>query len=266
MLRLVLESHSNIECFDEEIAYNLLLRETKEVSTTDNMDKPGVILQGFKIPRFTEQLTWRELSDPDYGIFLSFYRNEKVIHVVRDVRDVVSSMLKLKVLEETSWLEKYGIVILDSMFRNPNVHEVFKEKYRELNQQGMPLHLAGALYWEIKNQGYFDLKRSGMPVFAVCYERFVASPTKELLQICHFLGIDWSDALLNHPEYPHAEVDEQGRAIGRTDPRRSIDTKSVGGHRGFLKDRQVHEIDELTAMMRKRLDTDLQYNRLYRTA
>jgi hypothetical protein len=213
-------------------------------------------LRGFKIPRFAEQLTWQEFSDPDYGTFPSFYNGEKVIHVVRDVLDVVGSMMKLKAAAEMSWLQKYGRSILDAMVRNSNTDKAFKEKYKELERQRMPLHLVGALYWEVKNQGYFDLQKCAKPVFAVKYERLVASPKEGLQQICRFLGIEWSDALLNHPAHSHGELDERGRAIGETDPRRNIDTSSVGGYRNLLNERDAFEVNLLTRDMGRRLELE----------
>jgi len=257
MLRLVLESHPGIQCFDESVGYDLIVREARSEGRPMLSVKPDALLLGFKIPRFAEQLTWQEFSDPDYGVFPSFYNDEKVIHVVRDVLDVVGSMMKLKAAAETSWLEKYGLSILGAMILNPNIHERFKEKYRELERRGMPLHLVGALYWEVKNQGYFDLQKRAKPVFAVKYEYLVASPKEDLQQICRFLGIEWSEALLNHPAYLHGELDERGRAIGETDPRRSIDASSVGGYRNFLKEQQAFEINSFTEDMRHRLECEM---------
>ncbi len=127
----------------------------------------------------------------------------------------------------------------------------------ELQRRGMPLHLAGALYWEIKNQGYFDLQRHAKPVFGIKYECLVASPKEGLQEICRFLGIEWNDALLNHPAHLHGELDERGRAIGETDPRRSIDTSSIGGYRNLLKEQQVFEINSLTEDMRRRLEGEI---------
>jgi hypothetical protein len=257
MLRLVLESHPGIQCFDESVGYDLLVREAREEGWPVLQVDPEASLQGFKIPRFAEQLTRQGFSDPDYGVFPSFYNDEKVIHVFRDVLDVVGSMMKLKATTEASWLEKYGLRILGAMVLNPNADGVFKEKYKELERRGMPLHLVGALYWEIKNQGYFDLQRLGKPVFAVKYEHLVASPKQELQQICRFLGIEWSDVLLNHPAHPHGELNERGYAIGETDPRRSIDTSSVGGYRNLLNEQQAFEINSLMEDMRHRLECEI---------
>jgi len=212
---------------------------------------------GFKVPRFAEQLTRREFRDLTYGVFSSFYHDEQVIHILRDVLDVVGSMLKLKAAGETSWLEMYGVSILQTMIRHPDINGALKRKYTEVEEQGLPLHLVGALYWEIKNHGYFDLQVCKKPVMSVKYEHLVTSPEYELRRICRFLGIDWHAALLNHPAYLHGELDQRGRAIGETDPQRSIDANSVGGYRAVLTEQQIDDITSLTREMSHRLTCDV---------
>lgn len=241
MIRLILESHHLIQCFDEAAGYDLLMSESKGKSSKF-LVKEGAALLGFKIPRFAEQLTWKEFSDPDYGVFPSFYQNQKVIHVFRDALDVIGSMMRLKAPGGTSWLDRYGRSILQALIQHPYVSALYKEKYSALEQKRLPVHLVGALYWEIKNQGYFDLLEHNRPVYAVKYESLVSSPETELLKLTQFLGVCWSDSLLNHPDHPHAELDEKGNAIGETDPRRSIDTQSIGSHRHLMTEQQIQEV------------------------
>jgi len=243
MLRLILESHPAIQCFDEAAGYDLLVRESKGEGG-EFLVKEGITLLGFKIPRFAEQLTWPEFIDPDYGTFPSFYNNQKVIHVVRDVLDVVGSMMRLKTVGGASWLDRYGRTILQALIQHPNVSAAYKKKYADLERQELPLHLVGALYWEIKNQGFLDLLERKKPVCAVRYESLVGSPMSELLKLTQFLGVNWSDSLINHPEHPHGELDENGIAIGETDPSRSIDTKSIGGYRHLMTGQQVEEVKD----------------------
>ena len=245
MLRLILESHPVIQCFDEASGYDLLVRESKG-EHSEFLVKEGAALLGFKIPRFTEQLTWSEFTDPDYGTLPSFYKNEKVIHIFRNVLDVVGSMMKLKTIGGGSWLNRYGRTILQALIQHPNVRALYRGKYIALERQGLPAHLVGALYWEIKNQGFFDLVEHNKSVCAVRYESLVDAPKNELLKLSKFLGVRWDDALLSHHEHPHTELDENGIAIGNTDPRRSIDTKSIGGHRQLMTEQQIQEVKSFT--------------------
>lgn len=240
MLRLVLESHPAIQCFDEAAGYDFLIRQMKGESVELPVKKRASI-QGFKIPRFAEQLTRPVFIDPDYGTFPSFYKNQKVVHVFRDVLDVIGSMMKLKTAEGVSWADKYGRTILQSMISHQETDSIYKKKYEDIVRLGLPAHLVGALYWEVKNQGFFDLREHNSPVYPIRYEALVASPREELLKVCQYLEVEWSDALLNHPAYPHTELDENGRAIGETDPYRGIDMRSVGGHRHLMTDKQISE-------------------------
>ena len=254
MLRLVLESHSAIQCFDEAMGYELLIKETKG-EVVDYSRKLGAILLGFKIPRFAEQLTRSEFNDPDYGQFSSFYKDQKVVHVFRDTLDVICSMIRLKADGDVSWLDKYGRIILQSMIADQTPDSIYRKKYADVEQMGLPAHLVGALYWEIKNQGFFDLRNLNKPVHPIRYEALVASPREELLKLCQFLDVEWSDELLNHPVHPHAELDEKGKAIGETDPRRSIDTSSIGVNRDLLTDKQIREIQSFVGDMSCQIDS-----------
>ncbi len=241
MLRLILESHPSIQCFDEAAGYDLLVSESKGESS-EFLVKNGAALLGFKIPRFTEQLTWSEFSDPDYGAFPSFYKDQKVIHIYRNALDVIGSMMRLKALDGASWINRYGRSILQALIQRPSISALYKKKYMALERHGLPVHLVGALYWEIKNQGFFDLLDRNKPAYAIRYESLVGSPKSELLKLVQFLGVSWSDSLLSHPEHPHAELDENGIAIGETNPRRSIDTQSIGGYRNLMTEQQIQEV------------------------
>lgn len=241
LLRLILESHPNIQCYDEGLGYDILINESKG-DGKEFLVKEGATLSGFKVPRFAEQLTWIEFSDPDYGVFPSFYQDQKVIHVIRNPLDVVGSMMKLKTNDETSWLDQYGCSILQALIQHPNISAVYKNKYVAIERQGLPVHLVGALYWEIKNQGFLELLEHNKPVCAVRYESLVSSPKIELLKLSQFLEVSWNDSMLNHSDYPHAELDEKGIAIGETDPRRGIDTQSIGGYHHLLTEQQIQEL------------------------
>lgn len=163
MLRLALESHPAVLCADEAVGYDILVRESKG-EHCEIPAKEGATLLGFKIPRFTEQLLWKEFVDSDYGVFPSFYKDEKVIRIVRDALDVVGSMMKLKTEGGASWLDRYGRSILEALIRHPNISAQYRQAYEALERQGLPVHLVGALYWQVKNQGLLDLLDRGKPV------------------------------------------------------------------------------------------------------
>lgn len=256
MLRLVLESHPYIHCFDEAVGYKLLISEVKN-ELIDFKYKEGARFVGYKIPRFSEQLTRQRFDDPDYGEFSSFYKGDRVIYIFRDVFDVLGSMIKLRADAKNSWLEKYGLEILQAMLSRQYVDTHYKKKYEFVERAGFPAHLVGALYWEVKNLGFFDLCDSNAPVYPVRYEDLVAQPKDELIPLCRFLGLDWSEELLNHPNHSHDELDANGKAIGETDPLREIDTRSVGAYRDLLTESQIREVRDFVGEISSRIDLAL---------
>jgi hypothetical protein len=243
LLRLVLGSHEEILCFDEAVSYDLLRAEAPGTRTR-TAERPSTQIVGFKVPRFSEQLTRPIFTDPLYGALPSFYMGDKVVFLFRDVLDVIKSMIKLKEGEE-AWIDKYGREILSFMVSQPGSNIGFKSKYEFIGRLGFPSHLVGALYWAMKSQGYFELAKRGLPVLPVRYERFVSDPRVELARICGFLRVPWSDALLSHHLRSHDELDEFGLAIGGTDPKRRIDVNSIRGASQLLTRSQEVEIIQL---------------------
>lgn len=226
MLRLVLDSHPDIRCFDEALAYDYLTG--RQPAALQKLEEQGVSAVGFKIPRFAEQLGWPEHVDPDYGRFASFYNGEKTLFIVRDVCDVVSSMASLKANATETWIDRYAAPILRATLPEYPGGEDLRKKFSELEARGFPRHLLGALYWEAKNRGLLSMLEAGSPVLPLSYEALVEDPRPIMERVMAFLSLDWNDALLLHHHQEHQELDERGMAIGNTDPKRAIDRNSVG--------------------------------------
>jgi hypothetical protein len=90
LLRLILESHPDVFCYDELIGYAVLQKPAIETF-------PQAPLVGFKLPCWTEQLTKPLLFDEGVdGSCRSFYGGEKILFLQRGVRDTIASMLKLR--------------------------------------------------------------------------------------------------------------------------------------------------------------------------
>jgi len=253
LLRLVLETHANIHCFDEQLGYLILIGEVRG-EQVDYTTTAGTELIGFKIPRYAEQLLRDEFDDIDYGKCPSFYRGEPVIHMVRDPLDVIASMLTLKVPGRRTWIELYGRSILDHQFTYPAIRKRYGDYYRAVEDAGRPDHLVGALYWLVKNHGLMELLEEDKPVLPISYEAMVTNPEYFLRIICRFLQVPWSDELLYHDRYQHCELDEKGMAIGNTNPKRSIDDRSVGRYKKVLDKEQVEEVENFTNTMIQQLE------------
>jgi len=226
MLRLIVECHSELACLDEPRSHRVLAGCEYEGEVT----KPRI---GFKIPRLAEQLDHPQPYD--YGLtekVSSFYRRQCVLFMVRDYKDVVASMLKLR--GHKSWLEEWGIPILN---HKAETEPDFAHRWREelaLCRSSESLVALGALYWAYKNEALLRYLRLQYPVLPIAYETLVSDPRAELNRVCKFLGVAFQETLLEHPQHPHGELSERGLAIGNTDPKRGIDTSSVGQWRDWL--------------------------------
>ncbi|MGA3202069.1 MAG: sulfotransferase [Bryobacteraceae bacterium] len=262
LLRLVLDSHPEIRCFDELQSYRLLASKSSEQTIRESW-------VGLKIPRWTEQLD--SPVQLDFGLIEKadhIYEGQKILFLVRDYRDTIASMLKLKDGSE-SWLAHWAKPTLDTIasmlklklklkygaeswlgrWAKPTLRwkvetePGFATKWRrelELCRASRGSLVAlGALYWSYKNEALLRYSERGHPVLGVSYEQLVREPETELRRICSFLDIDFSNELLDHSSKLHGEVFESGRTVGNTDPRRSIDTSSVGQWREFFGDKDA---------------------------
>jgi hypothetical protein len=231
LLRLILECHPDVSCLDEQQAYRALVR--------DEPVPPGKLRLGFKIPRWTEMLAAPSFPDHELGTVVGpVYRGEPLLFMLREVRDTVASMLRLRASRQHSWLDYWGRRELAQKMREPEFRDRFHREIDTVRAGGDALHLVGALYWKYKTRAYLQYRDGGWPVCPVRYESLVASPEEHLRRALACLGLRWNAALLSHPHFPHAEVGADGTTTGKTDPRRPIDTRSVGQWRQVLSGEQ----------------------------
>ena len=228
LMRLVLEAHPNVFCYDELKGYQALQQGVVE-------DRPDVRLVGFKIPRWTEQLTQKILFDegPE-GPCHNFYRREKILFLQRNVRDTIASMLKLKPAEAT-WCELWVPRIIEAKLTHD---ATFRQRYSAeldaIERSDRRLIGLAALYWKYKTDAFFAYRKEGFPVLAVPYEQLVVDPRPVLETVCAHLDIPFHDNLLRHNECKHSELFENGLTLGNTDPKKPIQCDSVGQWERFL--------------------------------
>lgn len=248
LMRLVLECHPDVFCFDETRGYQVL--------ASDDRDVPAGKAVGFKIPRWTEQLADPVLADEGLAERAPrFYAGEPVVFMLRDVRDIAASMMKLDA-GRGSWLDVYGRSILDAKIRQPAFASRYQREITLVRSTGDAAAVA-ALYWKYKTDAYFDYRARGWPVLGVGYEALVACPEPWLRRVVGFLGLPWHPALLDHPAVPHAEVEPCGFTVGRTDPKRAIDGGSVGQWRETLTAAQVGRIEVVAGDLMARVGREL---------
>lgn len=241
LMRLILDSHSRVRCFDETEGYKIL------TTNADNFDgySHDTILTGFKIPRFTEQLLESTMNDLDYGTFSSFYNNDPVIFLVRDYRDVVRSMIRLRYPDGESWVSKYGAQILKYNSLRSGFNVELKKEIDNIDMEANSEHIIGALYWKYKTDALFSLSKANIPIFVVSYELLVQDPFAVLNPLMKFLQIEWQDSLLYHNKIEHTELDCNGIAIGGTDSKLPIHKNSVKAYNNFFTSDDLQRMHEL---------------------
>lgn len=237
LTRLVLESHSQIYCFDELLGYSVL---AGNASAAD-IQEP---LVGFKIPRWAEQLLEDELWDeglPERA--RNIYRGEKIIFLIRDVRDTIVSMMKLPG-PVNRWLDTYPPQIIGAKAARI---EAFRTRYAhdlELVQSAAdPAVAMGALYWKYKTSALEHYTGKGLPVFVLQYQDLVQNSAEVLPALCEFLGIQWEPGLLDHHCFSHGEVFPNGMTLGNTDPQQPIHTASLDQWKLYFTEDQLAGID-----------------------
>lgn len=250
MMRLILESHRDIQCIDEQYSYEMLAGRLQQAD-------PTAPVVGFKIPVWSEQLLqdrlhWNEYSY-QYGTepVPNFYDREPLIFMVRSPLDTISSMMMLKV-ESDSWLERVGVPVVRSMAESGRLSDEFHADLESASSCEHPEVAIGALYWKIKSSAALSYLEADLPVHLVIYERFVANPAAFLPGILRRIGVDWDENVLLHHEKSHGELIE-GRAIGDTDPARAIDTRSIGRSNNSLSANQVDLITRMAGDLERKL-------------
>lgn len=234
LMRLVLECHSDIQCYDEMASYRILKGVRKVIRTKRFV--------GLKTPCITEQFSEPTISDVRLlKATRNDYAGQKLIFLIRDVRDVVTSMLKLRIGGK-SWLEKCGIPTLEWTAANPYFMQHYGGRLQDAKRARFPKLASGALYWRYKSEALLQYQRRGYPVLMVQYENLVSQPRVELSRVCEFLDVGWRSELLNHPAHTHGEIGRNGLAMGDTDPKRGIDERSIGQWSDRFSPEEVDEI------------------------
>lgn len=241
LLRLILNSHSQITCHDEAISYETFME--PEFSSRKH-DSDNIV--GYKIPRFTEQLLSSVVSDTDYPHVPQFFSNDdQIIFISRDVLDVISSMKSLNVSNGVSWLQKYAVAILKFKMKDNAFSEKYRREIEIVEKQNYGDGAVGALYWKYKNDSLFEYQKHGLKLISVQYENLVSTPRLEIEKILDFLRVPFEDSVLNHHRQQHGELEPDGNAIGGTDPSKAIFTSSIGRHYKILSQDEIQVIQEI---------------------
>jgi hypothetical protein len=182
------------------------------------------------------------------------YRGEKILYLHRDVRDTLTSMVRLRA-GQTTWCEHWVPQIIRSkLAREESFRERYTSELSSIERLEWNLLSLAALYWKYKTEAFFTYQEQGLPVFAVSYERLVTNPRATLHEICGYLGIPFIENLLCHHQLSHTELFANGFTVGDTDPFRPIQSTSVGQWKRFLSAHDVAVIEEITAELSRRIE------------
>jgi hypothetical protein len=238
LVRLILECHSRIECWDEQIAYGVLAgRRAAPPRTRARV--------GLKVPCLTEQLAddvigaWKVVPENTPNT----YRGQRLVFMVRDVRDTVASMCGLRLGSSRPWLDTH---LMGNIRAKEAKDDAFRRRYAAdlaaLRQARHAKLAYAAFYWRYKTNALLDYLDRGFPVLLMRYEDLVGHAQLELLRLCGFLQVPWEPALLEHHTQAHTGLGEDGLAIGQTDPARAIDEQSLNRWQGSFTESELHEI------------------------
>ncbi|WNB16857.1 sulfotransferase family protein [Marivirga arenosa] len=142
------------------------------------------------------------------------------LHIVRDVRDVYSSYKDLNELQTTSAYKP-------ELSTNPE--DVVKE-------------------WLANNENIESLS-SSFPdrYYLIKYEDIISDPLKTLSALCDFLGIKFSDEMLNyHLKEGKKFIEPEGTLDWKKKTRDKLDTNNIGRYKRSLSGSVINLIEELS--------------------
>ena len=223
LMRLCMESHSEVKCFDESKSASILFGNKDEpVDFAEIPDDNVIKAIGYKIPHHTERLG---------EIATSFDDQPLIIGLIRNPVDVVASMRKLSQRRSDTTLGEllkrgFGFSETDVQafsVENPSIWTIYQEAC-EMDHENIA---RAALLWVRKNRALRGFKSLGIDVHEVQYEDFVTHPNDVLEALLQKLGLEWEQSVIEHHLHEHSEA-RNGIAIGGTVVSRPIDKNSIG--------------------------------------
>jgi len=248
LLKLILECHRAVRCFDEHFGYQILANPSLRPPPTN-----GKQYTGFKTPRLTEQFLQKTFRDHDLSDFPNHYSAPHLLFIVRDVRDTIVSMFALRT-GNGCWFERWGLPAITQKLKTDCT---FSARYQAIWNFACaseePLLAAAAVYWRYKSESLLEYRNDDIPIHLVRYEDLVGAPEIELRLICNWLGVAWDSSLLTHGNHPHEGIFANGLTIGNTDPTLAIHDSSVRSWRKYFSRRQEQIVMQLAGPLHDEL-------------
>jgi hypothetical protein len=255
LLRLILDTHSQISGFDEnEFVFEQIL--------TPNYKKGYSI---YKAPNYSHVFHEKK------------WRSFPLIWIKRSPVDVVSSMINLRmgnihrkqnlvkfpthylshiyknktINYKLPWIVKHGTkeiennssVLLENTFSNAKVNYLI-DKFEKTKKENhwkyskKDLVILGAICWKIKDLLFNFLSLTRDDLFIITYENLIVSPQKHLTLLLEFLDLPFEHSLLEHHK------NQKGIKIGYTDAEIPI-TNYIGKGYSFFNSEEIEEIEKI---------------------
>jgi len=197
LLGMILEAHPRIDLIDENNPHYHPVGEITYELDVEAAAKPhrGNSVLGFKAPRDSHRVAEIVQGIPHL----------RVLWIERDILQVVSSMLSLKV--------KNGVWAMEFAPREIRKHiaatadEIAQQLFvsaGELAEESDREVFLAALCWLVKRDQRREAQRAYAPIILhLTYDDLVLDPESSIRRILEFLNLDWHDAVLSH----HSEID-----------------------------------------------------------
>jgi len=150
----------------------------------------------------------------------------RFVFPVRDVREVVSSMLAIPVPMVANQRRR--------MAAEPHLAERFRADIEQLDDPGLSDAARCGIVWRTKTGLYRDFVAAPMEALLVRYDELVANPADWMRRLQQHAGLAPSDVR-------HHEV-MRGQAIGRTQRGRAVDGSSRRLWREALDERDLQDL------------------------
>jgi hypothetical protein len=221
LLHLILDSHPDITGIDEPVFGEIPLIEYLH----NPLYHPNV---SFKLPAASYQAE-----------FIKTISGIKVLWCIRDPRDVVLSMMNLKVLIKKDAALPWVIHPEGAVREIENIAETLQKKmgdelinhykiYKEISRKLPSLWTieekvyVASLCWRMKQDLLTIYEEHGITYQVVHYESLINNPENVIRGVLDFIGIPWHENVLRH------HLLHSGVSVGSTVNTRPIDNSNTG--------------------------------------
>jgi hypothetical protein len=245
-----LDSHPEIHGIDEmEFNQTRLIDYTEDASYHPNVS--------FKLPAYASLFS-----------FMKQLSGLKVLWCIRDPRDVIASMIRLRLNLAQNISVPWASHPLGAHREIINCLPVLSNKtkrklysYVQQYEQICRTHPAqrsfkdvvytAALCWRVKNELLPVYKNKRISYKMVFYERLISIPEKAIREILEFVGLGWHENVLKHHLY------HSGISVGGTDNTRPIDSSNTGKWKTVLTPTALSTVKELCSRVASKFGYEL---------